>query len=80
MTYKNKQRDKVVDYIKELITDKKINTGEKLPSETSITQLLGVSRVTVRRALDELEKEGAIVKLHNRGAFAKTQTHQIRVS
>ncbi len=71
MTYKNKQRDKVVNYIKELITDKKINPGEKLPSESSITQLLGVSRVTVRRALDELEKEGAIVKLHNRGAFAK---------
>ena len=42
------------DYIDNLDLEK----GTKLPPENTIAQNYGVSRVTVRRALDELEQEG----------------------
>ena len=36
--------------------------GSKLPSEKDICEIFGVSRTTVRRAVDELEAEGYLVK------------------
>lgn len=40
-----------------------------LPSERSLSQELSVSRATVRQAIDELEREGWVVKRHGRGTF-----------
>lgn len=42
---------------------------DTLPSERELTELHEVSRVTVRRALDRLEKEGLIYRAHGRGWF-----------
>lgn len=43
--------------------------GDKLLSERMIAEEYNVSRTTVRLALDELEKQGFIVKEHGRGTF-----------
>lgn len=46
-----------------------LKRGEKLPSEKELGALTGVSRITVRKALKELEKKGYIETLQGKGSF-----------
>jgi len=43
--------------------------GHRLPSERSLSEALGVNRLTLRRALNRLESQGMIVRQHGRGTF-----------
>lgn len=43
--------------------------GRVLPSETELNQLFGVSRATSRAALNELEREGLIVRRAGKGSI-----------
>lgn len=48
--------------------------GSKLPSEKDICEIFGVSRTTVRKAVDELEAENYLVKKQGRGTFVKKRS------
>lgn len=48
-------------------------SGEKIPSERVMSTLYGVSRMTIRQALLELENEGIIHREKGRGAFVSIQ-------
>ncbi len=56
---------------------KDINTNYKandiLPSESEIEEKYGVSRITVRKAIEELSREGIVVKKQGRGTFVREQ-------
>lgn len=59
--------------VKQAITEK-IRSGawlpnSKLPSETELLQMLGVSRMTVNRALREMTIEGLLVRTQGVGTF-----------
>lgn len=43
--------------------------GQKLPSENELVSALGVSRMTIHRALRELTQEGLINRVHGLGSF-----------
>ncbi|HFH9838356.1 TPA: GntR family transcriptional regulator [Streptococcus suis] len=43
--------------------------NEKLLSERELTQVYGVSRITVRLTLQELEKRGLVYKKHGKGTY-----------
>lgn len=45
--------------------------GDALPTEPRLEQRFGVSRITVRRALDELASDGLIVRQQGRGTFVR---------
>ncbi|MBN1553489.1 MAG: GntR family transcriptional regulator [Phycisphaerae bacterium] len=45
--------------------------GEKIPPERELMEVHGVSRGTVRRAMDELELEGHIERLPGKGTFVR---------
>jgi len=64
-------------YIKERILSNAFSDG-RLPSETELAQILGVSRTTVREALSKLEKEGAIIRKQGAGTFVNQQGLQIK--
>lgn len=49
----------------------------RMPSENELGQVFGVSRITVRQALGDLQKEGLIFKIHGKGTFvAKPKAFQ----
>jgi GntR family transcriptional regulator len=43
--------------------------GGRLPSEPELVREYGVSRITVRQALDEMEAEGRVVRRHGKGTY-----------
>jgi GntR family transcriptional regulator len=45
--------------------------GDALPAEPELQSHFGVSRITVRRALDELVSEGLVVRQQGRGTFVR---------
>jgi phosphoglucosamine mutase len=61
MAIKLKPRDKVINWINKQVDDQHLRVGDKLPSERSLSEELGVSRTAVRGALDYLEESGGLV-------------------
>lgn len=47
----------------------KYKHGQRLPSETQLAEMYGISRITVRRALAELESESYLSTQQGRGTF-----------
>lgn len=57
------------DEIRAGILDGRLPPHSKLPSESELTATHGVSRITVRQALGDLQKEGLIVRQQGKGAY-----------
>lgn len=49
-------------------------SNDKLPSERELTQIYGVSRITVRLALQELENKGLVYRKHGKGTYVSEIT------
>jgi GntR family transcriptional regulator len=56
-------------YLLHLIEDGAYQPGEQLPSETDLAAQLGISRATLRAALQNLEQEGIVLRRHGVGTF-----------
>ena len=57
--------DIVVNSIKQLLADKKLLPGDKLPNELEISEGLGVSRGSVREAMKILSAFGPLAEVKN---------------
>ena len=58
--------------IKAAIEGGKYKPNEKIPAEPELSAEYSVSRITVRRAVEELCNEGYLVKMQGRGTFVST--------
>jgi GntR family transcriptional regulator len=62
------------------LQDGTIPPDSALPSEPQLCARYGISRTTVRRALERLEREGRIVRRRGSGTFARAQRARPRLS
>ncbi len=60
---------KVADSVKLATEQKMLKGGDFIPTEREFSERVGVSRITVRKALDILEKEGVIVRSRGLGTM-----------
>jgi len=61
--------DLIEQNLRELILRGQLNMGESVPSEWELAELYGVSRLTVRNALDNLTRQGWLIRRHGVGTF-----------
>lgn len=61
----------------ELISDQRIEAGTALPTERDIAEMSGLSRVTVRKAVDELVKSGHLVRKQGSGTFVAPPVRRV---
>ncbi len=59
---------------RDLIESGQVHPGEGLPSEWELSALYGVSRLTIRRAMDELVRSGLLNRRHGVGTFVASST------
>ena len=59
----------VVEHITESIRKGELKTGEKLPTESEIMQIYGVSRTVVREAISQMKASGFVETHHGIGTF-----------
>ena len=66
--------DRLVALFHDEIRDNRYCLRERLPSERELTARYNVSRITVRRALARLEKDGIIARRQGAGVYLKRKT------
>ena len=72
--------DSVKDSLRKLISEKAFNEAGKLPPEEELARQLAVSRITIRKALTDLEQEGLLLRIHGRGTFVNPAARQVKVN
>jgi DNA-binding LacI/PurR family transcriptional regulator len=70
MARKKTMYEHIVEDIKEEISSGLVKKDDRLASELELSTKYGVSRITARRALEELEKEDLIYRRQGSGSYA----------
>jgi GntR family transcriptional regulator len=67
-------------WIEDAVARGVIKPGDALPSERDLALKVDVSRVTVRKAVQHLVRDGVLVQRHGSGTFVAPQTHRVEQS
>ncbi len=62
--------------LRDALAHGRFRPGEALPAEREFARDLGVSRITLRRALERLETLGLVVRRHGSGTFVAQRVEQ----
>lgn len=66
--------------LKKRIVSKEWKPGTKIPTESEICEMYDVSRVTVRKALEELQLDGYLDKKQGKGTFVRDTAIEQKLS
>jgi DNA-binding GntR family transcriptional regulator len=66
----------IVRWLEQLIVSGRLAAGDRLPAESTLVERLGVSRVTLRLAMDDLVARGLITRSHGKGSFVSSAVVQ----
>ena len=69
---------RIASVLRNRIVNGQYEPGSRLPSEEGMAEQFGVSRITVRGALSQLEKEHLIVRSRGKGTFVSERIPKIR--
>lgn len=64
----------LVDAIRAAVKKGQLSAGQQLPTVQDLSADIGISIGTIKRAYDELEREGIVEKGQGRGTFVKAQS------
>ncbi len=67
-------------FIEEAVSAGQIQAGDALPSERDLAARMDVSRVTVRRAVQHLVREGVLVQRRGSGTYVAPPMHRVEQS
>lgn len=67
---------RLADVLRERIAGHAVRVGEALPSERDLSERTGLSRVTVRRAIDMLLREGILSRRRGSGTYVAARIQQ----
>ncbi|AEB06526.1 transcriptional regulator, GntR family [Coriobacterium glomerans PW2] len=67
--------DQLVGILSDKI-DNEYRPGDLIPSERLLAERYGLSRTTVRLALQDLERQGLVIRQHGRGTFVADRSAQ----
>lgn len=73
------RKQPLYDQLVDILTDKiehEYSAGDMISSERELSERYGLSRTTVRLALQELERMGLVVRQHGRGTFVADRSAQ----
>lgn len=62
--------------IKQDIVTKKYMSGDKLPTESELCEIYGVSKITVRKALSNLVEKKWIIRIQGKGTFVSYENEK----
>lgn len=57
------------EILREQISDRTYKPHQQIPSEPELQKIYGLSRATIRKAIDGLVREGLIYRLHGKGTY-----------
>ena len=69
MSYTGKKLSIVTKYLEDYIMSNKLEKGSRLPTESELMANTGVSRVTLRRALSNMQEENKIYSIQGSGYY-----------
>ncbi|QIE43493.1 FadR/GntR family transcriptional regulator [Meridianimarinicoccus aquatilis] len=72
--------DPTVDRLRNFISEGGYSSGDRLPAERELTERLALSRTELRKALDALEREGAVWRHVGKGTFVADRDSESDVS
>lgn len=67
------KHSQVRQWIEDRLKDQVYLPGDRLPGEAALAEDLGVSSITVRQAYEDLEKNGAVVRVPYKGTYVAEQ-------
>ena len=71
--------DQIRVMILKMIETGEFREGEKIPSEQELGELFGASRITIRRAIKELENEKVLKIVRGKGTFIEKTKKPVRI-
>ena len=61
--------EQIIDQIKTMIRKEELKQNDQLPSVRALSKELKISALTVKKAYDELEREGFTVTVHGKASY-----------
>ena len=69
--------EQIIDQIKTMIRKQELKQNDQLPSVRALSKELKISVLTVKKAYDELEREGFTVTVHGKGSYVTAANSEL---
>lgn len=76
LTLSEQAKREILTYIRNMDFEK----NNKLPREESLAEIIGVSRITIRQALNDLAAEGIVFRRQGKGTFVNVDSLNVKVT
>lgn len=70
-------QSEIIEFIKNYVEEKNLRSGDKLPSQNELIEMLGVSRTSLREAIKTLEAKNFLQVVNGKGIFLKNASSDI---